>query len=391
MLKEIQAFIESRKSELRSLSDDIWNHPETAYHEKYAAARACRFLSEHGFQPVAPCYGLETAFRCEFGNQPGPVFAFASEYDALPEIGHGCGHNLICTAGIAAFMALAERMKAEKLPGRAVLLGTPAEEGGGGKVNMIEAGCLKGIDAVVMTHPSKRNIADAGSTANCGMEVTFHGKSAHAAAAPEKGINALDAVQLLFTAVSYFRQQLPEHARIHGVILDGGTVPNVIPDMTRCRFYLRSGDESWSPVLDKRFRDMVKGAELMTGCTAEITPFRPFYRARKPNRTMNEEYVRCMKEMGLKVAVPEHQGRGSSDFGNFSQVIPGLHPYFAVSDTSEPAGHSKEFCVCAGQDAGFNNAMAAAASLAQIGYRFLTEPEFRDSVKKDFDNNTKGF
>ena len=251
---------------------------------------------------------------------------------------------------------------------------------------MVEAGCLKGIDAVVMTHPSAKNSPDPGSTANIGLEITFHGRSSHAALA-EKAINALDAVQLLFTAVSYFRQQLPEHARIHGVILDGGVVPNVIPDMTRCRFYLRSGVESWISVLEKRFRDMVKGAELMTGCTSEIKPFRPMYRSRKINRVMNAEYVKCMEDLGLVVTMPEHQGRGSSDFGNFSQLIPGIHPYFAVSDTSEPPGHSTEFCACAGQDAGFANAMCAAASLAYIGYRFLTDPGFRSAVLKDFDTS----
>ena len=386
MLNKIRAFIESRKTELRSLSDDIWNHPEIAYQEKYACARASRFLNESGYQTTTPYCGIETAFRCEYGTKPGPVFAFASEYDALPEIGHGCGHNLICTAGIAGFLALAERIKEENLPGRAVLLGTPAEEGGGGKVRMVEAGCLKGIDAVVMAHPSAKNSPDPGSTANIGLEVTFHGRSSHAALA-EKAVNALDAVQLLFTAVSYFRQQLPEHARIHGVILDGGVVPNVIPDMTRCRFYLRSGVESWTPVLEKRFRDMVKGAELMTGCTSEIKPFRPMYRSRKINRVMNAEYVKCMEDLGLVVTMPEHQGRGSSDFGNFSREIPGIHPYFAVSDTSEPPGHSTEFCTCAGQDDGFKNALDAAASLAFIGYRFLTVPEFRSAVLKDFDTS----
>ena len=385
MLNEIKKFIESRKKELRSLADDIWNHPEVAYTEKYAAARAGEFLKSQGYDITIPYCGIETAFRCEYGSDDGPVFAFASEYDALPEIGHGCGHNLICMAGIAGFLAVADLIKQKKLKGKVVLFGTPAEEGGGGKVKMVEAGCLKGIDAVVMTHPSAKNSPDPGSTANCGLEITFHGKSAHAAGAPEKAINALDAVQLLFTAVSYYRQQLPEHARIHGVILDGGIVPNVIPDMTRCRFYLRSGVESWSPVLEKRFRDMVKGAELMTGCTADIKPFRPPYRSRKPNKVMNAEYVKCMKELGMNVAIPEHQGRGSSDFGNFSQVIPGIHPYFAVSNTSEPPGHSVEFCTCAGQDAGFENGLNAAASLAFIGYRYLTEPEFRAAVRKDFD------
>ena len=387
MLKGIRSFIESKKSELRSLSDDIWNHPEVAYTEKYAVARVRDFMKSQGYEITAPYCGIETAFRCEYGSDNGPVFAFAAEYDALPEIGHGCGHNLICMAGIAAFLAAAELLKTKKIPGKVVLFGTPAEEGGGGKVKMVEAGCLKGIDAVVMTHPSAKNSPDPGSTANLGLEIIFHGKAAHAAGAPEKAINALDAVQLLFTAVSYFRQQLPEHARIHGVILDGGIVPNVIPDLTRCRFYLRSGIDSWSQVLEKRFRDMVRGAELMTGCTADIKPFRPPYRSRKPNAVLNEEFIRSMKELGMKITMPEHQGRGSSDFGNFSQLIPGIHPYFAVSDTMEPPGHSVDFCTCAGQDAGFENGLNSAASLAHIGYRFLTEPDFRAAVKEDFEKN----
>ena len=387
MLKEIRSFIESKKKELRSLSDDIWNHPEVAYTEKFAVARVRDFMKSQGYEITTPYCGIETAFRCEYGSDDGPVFAFAAEYDALPEIGHGCGHNLICMAGIAAFLAAAEILKKKKIPGKVVLFGTPAEEGGGGKVKMADAGCLKGIDAVVMTHPSAKNSPDPGSTANLGLEIIFHGKAAHAAGAPEKAINALDAVQLLFTAVSYFRQQLPEHARIHGVILDGGIVPNVIPDLTRCRFYLRSGIESWSQVLEKRFRDMVRGAELMTGCTADIKPFRPPYRARKPNAVLNEEFIRSMKELGMKITMPEHQGRGSSDFGNFSQLIPGIHPYFAVSNTMEPPGHSVDFCTCAGQDAGFENGLNSAASLAHIGYRFLTEPDFRAAVKKDFEKN----
>ena len=387
MLKEIRNFIETRKRELRSLSDDIWKHPELAYTEKYAVSRVRDFMKSQGYEITTPYCGIETAFRCEYGSGDGPVFAFASEYDALPEIGHGCGHNLICMAGIAAFLAAAELLKTKKIPGKVVLFGTPAEEGGGGKVKMAEAGCLKGIDAVVMTHPSAKNSPDPGSTANLGLEIIFHGKSAHAAGAPEKAINALDAVQLLFTAVSYFRQQLPEHARIHGVILDGGIVPNVIPDLTRCRFYLRSGAESWSPVLEKRFRDMVRGAELMTGCTADIKPFRLPYRSRKPNAVLNEEFIRSMKELGMEITMPEHQGRGSSDFGNFSQLIPGIHPYFAVSDTMEPPGHSVDFCTCAGQDAGFENGLNAAASLAHIGYRFLTEPDFRAAVREDFAKN----
>ncbi len=385
MLTAIREFIEKNREGLRSLSNDIWSHPEIAYTEKYAVQRAGDYLRSMGYEVTTPYCNLETAFRCEYGNADGPVFAFAAEYDALPEIGHGCGHNLICMAGVAAFCAAAELIKQGRMTGKVVLFGTPAEEGGGGKVKMEEAGCLEGIDAVVMVHPTAKNSPDPGSTANCGLEIEFHGKAAHAAGSPDKAINALDAMQLLFSAVGCFRQQLPEHARIHGVILDGGRVPNIIPDYTRCRFYLRSGVESWMPVLEERFRNMVKGAELMTGTTATIKPFRPPYRSRKPNAVMNQEYVDCMRALGMEVTIPRTQGRGSSDFGNFSQVIPGIHAYFAVSNTMEPAGHSTELCECARGDDAFNNGLNAAASLAHIAKRYLTEADFRTAVQKDFD------
>ena len=385
MLDKIIRHIDSHRTELRTLSDALWNHPETAYNEHFASKTAAELLKKCGYAVTLPCYGIETAFRSEFAQgSGGPVFAIASEYDALPEIGHGCGHNLICTAGIAAFIAAAELMKEEGISGKVILLGTPAEEGGGGKVKMAAAGCLEGVDAAIMTHPSGINCTDEGSTANCGLEVIFHGKAAHAAAAPEKGINALDAVNLLFAGVNTFRQYIPEHARIHGVILDGGEVPNVIPDYARCRFYLRSADESWCPVLEKRFRDIVKGAELMTGATAEIAPFRPAYRARKPNTPMNMDYVESMRAQGQKVEIPEKAGRGSSDFGNFSQIVPGIHPYFAVSDKTVPVPHSTEFAACAKEDFGFDNALRAAAALAHEALRFMTDPAFRDAVKADF-------
>lgn len=386
MLDKIIDAVGKYKSDLRELSDAIWKNPETAYREFFAVEKIRELLEKYGFSVTGNYCGIETALRCEFDNGTGPVFAVASEYDALPEIGHGCGHNLICVAGIAAFLAAVQMMKENNIPGKVVLLGTPAEEGGGGKVRMAEAGCLEGVDAVIMVHPTTRNTPDMGSTANCGIEVVFRGKSAHAASFPENGINALDAVNLLFAGVNTYRQYVPEHVRIHGVILDGGHVPNVIPDYARCRFYLRTADEAWAPVLEKRFRDIVKGAELMTGTTAEISHFRPAYKARRPNRLMNEEYIRCMKAQNVPVFIPERAGRGSSDFGNFSQLIPGIHAYFAVSENSEPAGHSVDFAVEAGKDFAFENAMRAAVSQASVICRFLTEPEFRKAVRDDFEN-----
>ena len=384
MLQGILGTIDEKRADLRRLSDDVWSHPEILYQEKFAVQRCKEYLESRGYELTMPYCGIETAFRCEYGNGEGPVFAFCSEYDALPEIGHGCGHNLICAAGLAAFLAVAELLRKGELQGRVVLFGTPGEEGGGGKVKMQDAGCLDGIDAVAMVHPSAKTMVDIGSTSNCGLEIIFHGKASHAAGTPEKGINALDAAQLLFAGVNAYRQHIPEHARFHGVILDGGVAPNIVPDYARCRFYIRSGDESWSPILEKRFRDIVKGAELMTGASAEIKPFRPAYKARKPNGPMNRLYAECVEKLGLKTFAPDHPGRGSSDFGNFSQARPGIHAYFAVSDTAEPPGHSVEFCACAGKEVAFDNAMKAAAAIAQVGAKYISDSQFRKEVQEDF-------
>ncbi|MBR7130492.1 MAG: M20 family metallopeptidase [Lentisphaeria bacterium] len=386
MLTKLLDQINLHRDSLKQLSRAIWEHPEIAWHEKFAAATLRDYLTERGFKVSENCCGLETAFCCETGSGDGPTVAIAAEYDALPEIGHGCGHNLICTTAVAAFLALSEILKSAAVPGKVLLLGTPAEEGGGGKVKMANAGILDGVDAAIMLHPSSRNQIDAGSTANAGFEVIFHGKSAHAAASPELGVNALDAVTLLFAAVNAYRQQLPRHALIHGIINNGGAAPNIIPETAGCRFYLRTEKETFAPQLEKRFMDMVKGAELMTGCTAEVMPFREAYRARKPNAAMNEAFACGMESFGCTVVYPKDSGRGSSDFGNFAQLVPGIHPYFAIVPEGEPAiaAHSPEFRDAAISDFAFDNGLRAAASMAAVVYRFITEKDFRLAVQADF-------
>lgn len=383
MLNIITQFINSCSDDIRTFTDALWHNPETAYNETFAVKSAIELLAKYDYKVITPYCNIETAFRTEFDNGCGPTFAIAAEYDALPVIGHGCGHNLIAGAAIASFLAAADLMKQKNIKGKLILFGTPAEEGGGGKVKMVEAGCLEGVDAVMMVHPSNRTVADNGSTSNIGLEVIFHGKATHAAAAPEKGINALDAVNLVFTGVNTYRQYIPEHARIHGVIIEGGKVPNVIPDYAKCDFYLRSADESWCPVIEKRFRDIVKGAELMTGATAELNYFRPTYRARKPNKVMNKEYLRCMQALNVEVSFDTTPGRGSSDFGNFSQIRPGIHPYFNISE-KPISSHSTEMTAASGSNYGFERALDAAAAQANIAYRFLSDETFRNAVIEDF-------
>lgn len=384
MLEKIKSIIDSKRSGLHELSGFIWEHPELAWNERAAVRAVAEFMQKENFNIETGCFGVETAFKCEYGSDNGPVFAVASEYDALPELGHGCGHNLICVAGIATFLAVAELLRASGTPGKVVLLGTPAEEGAGGKVRMLANGCLKNVDAVIMAHPGAVNGSDNGSTAVKGLEVVFHGKAAHAAGSPEKGVNALDAVNLLFAAVGAYRQQMPSYALMHGVITNGGAAPNIIPDEAKCRFYLRTAKEEFSDELERRFVNMVRGAELMTDCTAEIYPFREAYRCRKPNNVLNQYYLECMKNLGLPAVDISTPGKGSSDFGDFSQVIPGIHPYFAVAPQVDFPGHSPEFNAAANTEFAFDSAMNSAACMAQIIWRFISDADFRDEVKKDF-------
>jgi amidohydrolase len=387
MISKIVSAIAPHRTALQNLSQAIWDHPEIAWEEKFAVESAKTLLENAGFKVETGCFGTETAFTAEYANPgDGPVFAVASEYDALPEIGHGCGHNLICVAGIAAFLAVASLLKETGVPGKIVLLGTPAEEGAGGKVKMLANGCLKGVDAVMMSHPGKKYFTDSGSTANAGWEVTFHGKAAHAAGSPDKGINALDAVNLLFAAVGAYRQQMPGCALIHGFINNGGVAANIIPDLTKCRFYLRTSEESFMPELERRFRNMVRGAELMTDCTAEIAPFRAAYRSRRPNTPLNEEFASVIEEMGYPVVRPQFAGKGSTDFGDFSQTIPGVHTSFAIVEDGECElpGHSILFREASRSQFGFDQAMNAGAAMAKTAWRFITDEAFRAAVKEDF-------
>ena len=382
ILQELFAEIESNREQWQNLAQSIWETPELGYHENHASRAQVDLLKKEGFQVTIPYCGLDTAYKAEAGSGK-PVFAFVAEYDALPKLGHGCGHNLICTAALAAATAVKTLLQKNQIPGTVIVLGTPAEESGGGKIKMLEQNCLVGIDAAMMVHPSWRTTPDTGSTAIRRFDVEFTGKAAHAAATPELGQNALDAVLLLFNGLNAWRQQLPENARLHGIILDGGKAPNIIPDYAKCRFYLRSTEEEWIEKMEKRFHEMVKGAELMTGTVSRTTPYNVPYKIRNPNAPMNRVYVEAAKALGLNPVIPARAGRGSSDFGDFSHEIPGIHPYFGIAD-HEIACHSEDFAEAAATDYGRNQMLKAAAAMAKTGFDFFTQKTFRDEVFQAF-------
>ena len=368
--------------ELKTLALDLWEHPETAWQEYRSSEKLCGLLKKHGLAVEQSYCGMPTAFRSEYGSEPEPVFALAAEYDALAT-GHACGHNLIAAASLGAMLAAVKIMAQYKIPGKLILLGTPAEESGSAKVKMASQGVLDGIGAVMMAHPGWCTIPDRGSLAIRRYDVTFHGKSSHAAGSPELGINALDAVMMLFTAVSFQRQQMPEFCRIHGIVTDGGVMPNIIPEKASCRFYLRSAREDWMEKLDRRFDEMVRGAAQITGTAFTKEKFSTDCRSRKPNGPLNEGFVEVMTELGEKISPIPAAGRASSDFGDFSQMIPGAHPYFAISDHRIGA-HSPEFKEAAHSEYGLENMLKAAQALAYSAITYLTDEEFRERVKNSF-------
>ena len=383
----VKGEVDAVAEELKLLALDLWEHPELAWKEFYAAEKLCNFLHDHGMSVERNYLGFPTAFRGEAGVKPGAVFALAAEYDALPS-GHACGHNLIAAASVGAAIAAARVIEKCNLPGSVVVLGTPAEESGGGKVKMLDKGALENIDAVMMSHPAWQTAPDNGSLAIHRWDVTFNGVASHAANAPELGTNALDAVMMLFNAVSFQRQQLPEFCRIHGIVTDGGEMANIIPENASCRFYLRSASEEWMEKLDARFDDMVKGAAILTGCTYTKEKFSVDCRSNKPNALLNSSYCEAMKELGENIPENIGAGRVSSDFGDFSQMIPGAHPYFAISDT-RIGEHSVEFLESSRSESGLQNMLKSACAMAYTACRFLEDAEFRNAVKADFQQSIK--
>lgn len=378
----IHAALQKEAADLKQLALDIHARPETGGREAYACRRQVTLLRRWGFRVTTPFAKLPTAYRASYG-QGRPVFCLMAEYDALEGLGHGCGHNLIAAAALGAGRALGLAMRAGRIPGTLLVIGTPAEETTGGKVQMISAGALHGVDAALMAHPQWRTTPDGGGTALARYRIKFHGKAAHAAAQPELGRNALDAVMLLFQGVNAWRQHLPETSRVHGIVTDGGAAPNIIPDLAAAYFFLRSTDDAFLRTMRRTFIDIARGAALMTGTRLEVGETDTPYRARRLNRPLNDAYLEYAAALGLNPVIPKVPGRGSTDFGDVSRAIPGAHVYFGIARRKIPA-HSVAMRDAAKSAFGLERMLLAAEALAHIGYRFFTEPEFRKNVARDF-------
>ena len=380
----IDAHVRREADALLELSHRIHAHPEVAFQEMQASRWLADALEARGFAVERGVGGLPTAFRATLdGSAAGPTVAVLCEYDALPGLGHACGHNVIATVGAGAGFALAPLM--HDLPGRLVVLGTPAEEGGGGKVLLLDAGAFEEIDAAIMIHPASVNQAAMPLLASTHWDVTFHGRPAHAAMAPHLGVNALDAVRLAFAGVDALRQQVRPDVRIHGIVTHGGDASNVIPERASMRLVARSADGAYlQGELAPRLERLFEGAALMTGARAEVVPAPIRYREMRFNRPLEAAFARHAERRGRRLLpLDPNTGTGSSDIGNVSQALPSLHGQLAIDDAALP--HTAAFAEAARSARGDATVLDGAAVLAGIAAELLTDPARMAEVRAAFE------
>jgi len=354
----VQEEVDRRADLLLEVSHRIHGHPELLFAETFAADLLASALGTE-----AGAYGLDTAFEVKSGSGSGPNVAVICEYDALPTIGHGCGHNVIAAAGLGA--ALAASALADEAGGRLTVLGTPAEEGGGGKVLMGDRGAFDGVDAAMMVHPAGADLSEADVIAIATWRVEYFGQGAHAAAAPQFGRNALDAMVLGYNAVAALRQHIAPTDRIHGVFPEAGEKPNIVPDHTVAEWYVRSATIDTLQPLKARVLACLEGAATAAGCRIEVTPTCPEYTDLRTNPVMIDLYRVNSEALGRPVADPSAVNRvvASTDMGNVSYWVPSIHPMIAVSPPDVPL-HSAEFARWAASEEGDRAVLDGAKAMA---------------------------
>ena len=382
--KDVCAAVDGARAELLALSHAIHDEPELALEEFKAAKRLSDAVEGHGIKVQRGAFGLETGYVAEFGKGGGPNVAILSEYDALPGIGHACGHNIIATSGYGAAIALSKL--GGRLPGRVRYLGTPAEERFGGKEIMAREGAFDRTDAAMMIHPSNQNLVTMPCIAIAEVEAIFHGRSAHASAMPYRGLNALDAVVTSYQSIAQLRQHIRNTDRIHGIITEGGLAPNIVPERAACRFYVRAVDAHELAPLKARVQKCFEAGALASGCTLEVHWGDTDYLDLKTNWPMAEMYERNAIALGreffpVKDLSPGYAG--STDMGNVSHRVPSIHPMLGVA----PAGviiHNPEFTRYAASEAGDQAVIDGAKSLAMTALDLMADPAMLAQARADF-------
>lgn len=383
MKVRIKAEVSAIMKELENIRDYIYDNPEEGYKEIKASTILAESLTKHGFTVDKGIFGMDTAFRGTYeSGKKGPKIAFLCEYDALPGIGHGCGHNLIATIGLGAGIALKSIIK--DIGGSIIVLGTPAEETSGAKVQMTRNGAFEGVAAAMMVHPSPITEESGHSLALSALEFEFTGKAAHAAQAPEKGINALDAVILLFNGINALRQHVTSDVRMHGIITEGGLAPNIVPERAVAKFYIRAATVEKKEEVMKKVIAIAQGSAEMTGAQVIISNFEESYDDMKTNKTISELFNANLLELGEEEIRPGGDSLGSIDMGNVSQVVPSIHPWLGFGDKNLVT-HTREFAETTITQKGNQVLYRGACAMAMTAYDIIISNEVQEEIKKEFD------
>jgi amidohydrolase len=378
--------VESMTTLLTGISREIHANPELCFEEFKASSALCEALDSYGIATSRGAYGLKTSFVAEIGRR-GPCVAVISEYDALPDLGHACGHNIIAVTGLGAALALASLH--DDLPGKVRYLGTPAEEGGGGKELMARRGAFENVDCAMMIHPSTEDLPAFPLLANARVSVRFHGRATHAASSPEAGLNALDALVTAYQSIGALRQHLPAGHRVHGIITKGGKAANVIPDLTEGLFMARAPDLERLTALCARLDACFEAGALATGTNAEIVWNDVVYADMRTNWPLANAYQRNAESLGRRFErfedVPLSRA-ASTDMGNVSYRVPSIHPMIGIA----PKGvhfHHRDFAAWAASEDGMRAARDGAAALAMTALDFMIDEKLRRDVRDAFDKS----
>jgi amidohydrolase len=381
--------IDRFKDKASGLGRQVHAHPELKFEEHFAAGLLAGALGEIGVEVERRVGGLETAFRAETGrsdksdksDKSGPTVAILAEYDALPN-GHSCGHNLICSAALSAFAGLAAIR--DELPGRIVILGTPAEEGGGGKIIMMENGALKGVDAAMMAHPMDGEFATFPALATRHLRIAFHGRAAHASAAPWAGTSALSAVIQTFQSVDAARLHFRDGSRIHGIITNGGQAVNIIPEKTECEFLCRAYTTKYAREIADRVLRCAEGAATATGTTL-THEVGGGYKNMINNLAMAHRYSRHCEALGVEAPdAPPDMPTGSTDMGDVSHAVPAIHPVFRIADPGAGNCHEERFEKHTDTPRAYDAMIRVAKAMALTAYDLLADTALMESARGEF-------
>lgn len=356
---------------LIEISDYIYENPELGNEEYKAVKVLTELLKEHNFEVEERYLNMDTAFKATFDSgKPGLTIGYLCEYDALPGIGHGCGHNMIGTISSGAGIVLSKII--DQVGGKIIVYGTPAEETNGAKVIMVEEGAFDELDCAMMVHPNDKTYASGTSSALYPIQFTFKGKTAHAASCPEQGINALNAVIQLFNGIDALRQHVTKDVLMHGIITEGGVAANIVPERAVAQFYIRAAKKATIEEVLEKVKNIARGAALMTGCELEMDRYELPYDDLNTNEVLSEAFNENLRSLGITEIHAPKTGGGSSDIGNVSYVTPTIHPYISISNC-EVRGHSRELAKATTESLGHERLLTAVLALAYTGYDVLTK------------------